>query len=278
MSKKRVLLAVNTLTAVGSQPYASHLNLSFRIQQSGDDFVLFNGYRNSIDRFRNRAGQIALEGEFDYLMFLDDDILVAPDTYEKLKARMESEGPDGYIVDVVTPVVFIRSYPFKPMFFKGVDLRGQTGLEIYDDYESKCKEGDLLPVAAIGFSCCLLRVELLKNIQPAWFVTGSLHTEDVYFCIKAKQTYALKKENVGIYVDTALDSGHMMDSEFVSKGTVKALRNYYEELSPELKVRRTNGGDNSPIYLADNKAALAAAQAFEISPAALEVKVGDSLA
>lgn len=262
---KRVLLAVNTLTAVGSQPYSSHLNLAYAMKESGDEVVLFTGHRNSIDRFRNRAGQIALEGDFDYLMFLDDDVLVPKDTYARLRARMESEGPDGYIVDVVTPVVFIRSYPFKPMFFKAIDVENAgTLIEIYNDWEEKAKEAELLPVAAVGFSCCLIRVELLKNIQPAWFVTGSHHTEDVYFCIKAKQTYALRKENVGIYVDTTLDSGHMLDPEFVSKATVQALRHYFEELNPDLLAIKTPCGDNSPRYLADNRAALDAAEVVAV--------------
>ncbi len=255
-TKKRVLLAVNTLTGVGSQPYASHLNFAFRARDSGDDFVLFNGYRNSIDRFRNRAGQIALEGEFDYLMFLDDDVCIAPTTYQMLKERMEQPAPDGYVVDVVTPVVYIRSYPFHPMFFKSEDLDGHTGLNIYTNWREKCTLGDLLPVTAVGFSCCLIRVSLLKEIQPAWFVTGTHHTEDVYFCIKAKQTLALRGENAGIYVDTRLDTGHMLDPEFICTPTRDALKAFHETMNPDLlKDRR----DNSVVYLAEQKSALALA-------------------
>jgi hypothetical protein len=278
MSKKRVLLAVNTLTAVGSQPYASHLNFAFRARDTGDEFYLFNGYRNSIDRFRNAAGQIAVSNEFDYLMFLDDDVLIAPQTYAMLKERMEAHenwvrlldgiNEDAWpqepkLVDVVTPVVYIRSYPFHPMFFKSTDLGDSTGLDIYKDWKEKCQLGELLPVAAVGFSCCLIRVELLKKIQPAWFVTGTHHTEDVYFCVKAKQTLALRGETVGIYVDTRLDSGHMLDSEFVCTPSVEALRHFYEEMNPALKLKDT-GGDNSSVYLSDQKAALGKAEVVSL--------------
>lgn len=241
----KTLLAVNTLTAVGSQPYASHFNLGYRMRDAGDEVMLFNGYRMSIDRFRNRAAALALQGEFDYLMFLDDDVCVNPYTYQKLKARD---------VDIVTPIVYIRSYPFKPMFFKSIDLGNVgVGLEHYDDWEEKVKIGDLLPVAAIGFSCCLIKCELLKKIPPAWFVTGVNHTEDVYFCIKAKQTLSLQGEDVGIYVDTSLDSGHMLDPEFVSHSSVGALRRFYEDMDPSLKVKTVGGDSSNKLYVEMNK-------------------------
>lgn len=242
----KTLLAVNTLTAVGSQPYSSHINLAYRMKECGDEVILFNGYRTGIDRFRNIAGQMALQHECDYLMFLDDDVCVNPFTYKVIKDRN---------VDVVTPIVYIRSYPFKPMFFKAIDLgSGNIGLDHYSDWEEKVKIGDLLPVAAIGFSCCLIKCELLKKIPAPWFVTGTNHTEDVYFCIKAKQTLGLQGKNVGIYVDTSLDSGHMLDPEFVSHASVGALRRFYEDMDPTLKLCKSNESDpRASVYVAENR-------------------------
>lgn len=253
----KTLLAVNTLTAVGSQAYASHVNLAYRMRDAGDEVTLFNGYRMGIDRFRNRAAAIALQNECDYLMFLDDDVCVNPFTYQKLKERD---------VDIVTPIVYIRSYPFKPMFFKSIDLGvAGIGLDHYDDWEKKVRIGDLLPVAAIGFSCCLIRCELLKQIPPAWFVTGVNHTEDVYFCIKAKQTMALQGKDVGIYVDTSLDSGHMLDAEFVSHSSVGALRRFYEDMDPSLKQRIVGGDHSNKLYVEMNKKRLDEVKFQEVS-------------
>jgi hypothetical protein len=252
----KTLLAVNTLTAVNNQAYASHLNAAFRMGKDypEDEFLLFNGYRTGIDRFRNLAGKIALQNDCDYLWFLDDDVLVPQDTYKRMK---------DWDVDIVTPVTYIRSYPFKPMFFKTIrSSSGEfAGLTHYDNWESDIKaqnqtvrEGlklGLLPVAAIGFSCCLIKTELLRKVPPAWFVTGPDHTEDVYFCIKARQ--ALNNE-VGIYVDTNYGVGHQMDPDFVHPLTLDALKVYYETLNPELKNARE--GDNSSDYLDRQRAAL----------------------
>lgn len=242
----KTLVAVNTLTAVNNQAYASHLNAAFRMGKDypEDEFLLFNGYRTSIDRFRNMAGKIALQNDCDYLWFIDDDVLIPPYSYRKLKERN---------VDIVTPVTFIRSYPFKPMFFKTIksNTGKLTGITHYDDWETEETWDGLLECAAIGFSCCLMKVELLRKVTPAWFVTSPDRTEDVYFCIKARQ--ALNNE-VGIYVDTLYGVGHQMDPDFVHCKTRDALLTYYETLNPELKDSRE--GDNSASYLENQRAAL----------------------
>jgi len=244
----KTLIAINTLTSVQSQAYASHMNLAFRMAKDcpGDEFLLFNGYRTGIDTFRNLAGRIALQNECDYLLFLDDDVLVPRDVYKRLKDRD---------VDIVTPFVFIRGYPFRPMFFKSIlsDDKKTCGLTPYEDWSEvvEATKNPLLEVAAIGFSCCLIKTWVLKKIQPAWFITGTGHTEDVYFCVKAKQALQGK---VRIYVDTTLDTGHMLDCEFVSLQTVESLRHFHEELNPSLKDGRE--GDNSANYLSKQREAL----------------------
>lgn len=252
----KTLLAVNTLTAVGSQAYASHLTMAFRMGKDcpEDNFLLFNGYRTSIDRFRNMAGKIALEQECDYLFFVDDDVLCPSDTYKKLKERN---------VDIVTPVTYIRSYPFAPMFFQVVkSSTGETvGLNYYYDYQKAECENDLLPAAAIGFSCCLIKVELLKKIPPAWFITSPEQTEDVYFCVKARQYL---NNQVGIYVDRSFAVGHMLDPEFVHPKTVAALRNFYEELDPDC-IKKYERGDRSGTEYLDLQRARLDKMEFQIA-------------
>lgn len=232
----KTLLAVNTLTSVGSQAYASHLNLAFRMAKSEDEFLLFNGWRMSIDRFRNEAGKIALQQECDYLMFLDDDVLVPKDTYSRLKARD---------LDIITPVVYIRGYPFKPMFFKEFPVGDSLALDHYSEWKEAETQDGLLKVAAVGFSCCLIKCDLLRRTPPAWFVTGTNHTEDVYFCMKVRQCMT---PTIG--VDTTLQAGHMLDPEFVADQTVEHLRAFYEAMDPDLKKRVH--GDHASDYLSKN--------------------------
>ena len=245
----KVLLAVNTLAGVNSQVYAAHLNLAYRIgKETGDEFMLYNASRMSIDRFRNQAGAFALQAECDYLMFLDDDVIVPRDTYTLLK---EAD------VDVVTPLVYIRGYPFKPMMFKSLNFGNETGLTTYDDWESVLKiqssSPHMLECAAIGFSCALIKTSLLKKVPPAWFVTGTNHTEDVYFCVKARQ---ILDNAVSIFVDTRIHAGHLLDPEFITYEMRQNLVDFYDSCNPEFaereKGRKSEAADRTEGYFDKN--------------------------
>jgi hypothetical protein len=225
----KTLLAVNTLTSVNVQAYASHLNLFYRMgKDSSDECMLYNGYRQSIDFFRNNAAKVALQHECDYLMFIDDDVLIPPNTYELLKARD---------LDVVTPVVYIRGYPFEPMFFQAHSEDGYSRLGFYRNWKDHIREDGLVPCAAVGFSCALIKCSLLKRIPPPWFVTGVAHTEDVYFCVKCRQ---MLNNQVNICVDTKLHAGHLLDPEFIHTETRDALRTFYETTVPEFLTERSD--------------------------------------
>jgi GT2 family glycosyltransferase len=243
----KTLLAINTLTSVQNQPYASHLNLVYRMgKESDDEILLYTGYRTGIDRFRNMAGQVALTQECDLLMFLDDDVAVPRDTYTKLRKHID----DG--ADIVTPLIYIRGYPFEPMMFKSATIEGITGLFAYKDWEKEVSaEQPLLPCSAIGFSCCLMRTKLLSEVREPWFITGTNCTEDVYFCLKARNHYENK---INILVDTAIRGGHLLDSEFIDFSTRPALQRFYEDLNPSLVAQAKM--DRGEDYFRNNIAAI----------------------
>lgn len=236
----KVLLAVNTLTSVSNQAYASHLNLAYRMGKEEDDFMLFNGYRMAIDTFRNKAADIALGNDMDYLMFLDDDVLVPSYTYSQL-LRCDK--------DVVTPLVYIRGYPFKTMMFKNTIKDGVNILDHYEDWEEKVLPNGMLECSAIGCSCVLIKVSLLKQLKEKlgnlpFFHTGQNYTEDVYFCMKARE---LLDNDVSIFVDTTIKAGHLLDQEIVAFDTLKPLRQFYEATVPELKERIENAGSINTV-------------------------------
>lgn len=248
----KTLLAINTLTSIQNQPYASHLNLAYRMAKDSpeDEIILLNGYRTGIDRFRNWAGEVALTQDCDFIFFVDDDVAVPRDTYQILRKHAD-EG-----ADIVTPLVYIRGYPFEPMMFKARTQDGVTGLFAYSDWEEveSVKEGNpLLPCAAIGFSCALIKTKLLRDIQAPWFITGTNCTEDVYFCVKCRNHY---NNAVNILVDTHIEAGHLLDPEFVSRGNRKALQTYYETCNPNLLEQKNP--DRHEHYFDANIAAIKA--------------------
>jgi hypothetical protein len=218
----KTLIGINVLESVNSFVYSSHLRFFSNLKKDfpEDTFILFTPYSMSIDNMRNTAAQHAIENNCDYLMFIDDDVMVQVDTYKKLRAADK---------DIILALTFVRGAPFSPMFFKciarEVDQDGKRieRLTFYDDYEEHIEE-ELVKCEAIGFSCALLKMDVVKAVAPPYFVTGPHHTEDVYFCNKAR--YTLEPEPT-IFVHTGCPTVHMMMADGVSVDNVKQLRELY---------------------------------------------------
>lgn len=229
----KFLIGINVLTSIDAQVYGNHAAWFYHLgrlsKEKNWEFILYTPWRTSIDRMRNQAASLALQNECDYLMFVDDDMILQIDTLESLVDADK---------DIVMAHTYIRGYPYNPMAFKGYgDLYDQYELKPYIDLEEHTDEKGLVSVDAVGFATVLIKCSLLKRLTTPYFVTTSNATEDVYFCLKAKHEYP----EVTIAVDTRCPTGHLLDKEFVHKNTVKALRNFYEELNPPQKPKIDRG-------------------------------------
>ena len=112
----KILIGINNLTSVSQLAYANHCQFWFRLGRNlGADyqFGLCNPRRMSIDRMRNFAGKAAIELNFDYLLFIDDDVLLPFNAVQRL---IEADK------DIIAGVTYIRGYPYHPMIFNFIDL------------------------------------------------------------------------------------------------------------------------------------------------------------
>ena len=220
----KILVAVNTLTEVDSAVYSNHCQFWFRLGRSSThDFILYHPRRTSIDRMRNTAAKVAIENECDYLLFVDDDILIPVNVIDKL---IEADG------DCVAGWTIIRGYPFKNMFYRysaELNLVNVKDDELPDGSFTE-SGGEVISVDAIGFSCCLLKIETLKKVETPYFVTGPYNTEDIYFCVKATR----QVENFSIKVHLGVKTSHNLGAEYVDPLNKKAFKTYVETMNPGL--------------------------------------------
>lgn len=238
--KRLAIIAICNLTSVQNKPYATHLQFAFRLARDNPDFqfLLYTPYRMSIANFRNSAATAALNAEAEYLMFLDDDaVLIDTSSLFKDLLNKIDKHENRHIV---MPVVYVRGYPFEPMFFKWVtneeELIEGKGLTFYSDFKEDLKNGKanedkLLEVAAIGCHTCLIKTEVFKAIEAPYFLTGLYNTEDVYFCMKLRDYI----ENIGIFVATDICSSHLLDPLYVNDQNVDLLRKLYKELGMDVE-------------------------------------------
>jgi glycosyltransferase involved in cell wall biosynthesis len=210
----KTFICTNILTVVDAASYITHCNFWYRLGRTfpKDTFFAMTPPRMAIDQARNWAAKMAMQQECDYLMFIDDDALIAPDTLASLISAD---------LDIVMAHTYIRGYPFHVMAFK---RDGEKGLVNFDDYKEFIGENGVFLCDAVGFHCALIKVELLKKMEPPYFLTGTHYTEDIYFCVKARKEVS---ESVSIGVDTRVPTGHLLHKENVSVENVERLRTYY---------------------------------------------------
>ncbi len=231
----KTLICTNTLTVVHQIVYANHLHFYFRLAKNNPDdtFALFTPVRMTIDTCRNLAAKTALEGNFDYVMFIDDDVLLPFNAYEKLKSHNK---------DVVAGWTVIRGYPFNNMFFRYSEDKAH--LNFYNDV--KLDETDLVPVDAIGCSCVLIKCDVFRKMPTPYFVTGVHNTEDIYFCVKAREYIP----EVGIFVDPTVRTPHILAQEAVTPENRELLKDYYDKYQiDELKPLPSLDADRGDGYL-----------------------------
>lgn len=224
--KLKIMVGVNTLTSIQRAAYSNHCQFWFRLGRNYPNiqFALNHPYRQSIDRMRNQTADIALSNEMDYVLFLDDDVLVNP-IQESLAMLIEANA------DIAAGWTIIRGYPFENMFFKYTE--DGKGLIKPKTTDLVIKENGLIDCDAVGFSFCLIKCSLLKKIPTPWFVTGSNFTEDVYFCNKAREHYP----NTTIVVDSRIKTGHLMDPEPLHPQNAGPLREFYDDHYPEITAK-----------------------------------------
>ena len=233
----RILIGTNLLTHIDANVYANHTALYYHLGRLSVErkweFFQMCPTRMSIDRMRNEAGKLALQLECDYLVFIDDDMLLKTNTLESL---IEADK------DIVMAHTFIRGYPFKPMAFSREETGdpGDIKLVSHDSVIEDAVDG-LSETYAIGFATVAIKTHLLKKLDMPWFITGPNGTEDIYFCLRCKQEIG---DDVSIFTDCRVPTAHKMDPEFVSVDNVERLREYYKpKVEAEAEKRQDRGAE-----------------------------------
>jgi hypothetical protein len=126
-------------------------------------------------RGRNKLVERLLEGDSQWLLFMDDDHVFPGDLLERL---LSHDKP------VVGSLYLRRQAPFAPLAFS----HKQEGLYQTINLQELPGEG-LLKVQAVGTAGLLVKREVFEAIKSPWFEYGQTErwdaSEDIIFCEKA---------------------------------------------------------------------------------------------
>ena len=181
----KVMICVPTMDKVDASFFASVLGLRY----DGAHRYAWNVKSNSmIYDARNAFALEAINGKYDYLVFLDSDIVMEPDTVIRLVEDIDDSG-----ADLVTGIYFKRRLPTAPVIYRHIDwyedevLGAQESAETYEDYP---RDGGLFPVEGCGMGCCVIRVSVIPELVTAFrmapFTPQHRLSEDLSFCWRMK--------------------------------------------------------------------------------------------
>lgn len=151
------------------------------------------------DVMRNLACEDALRGGFQWIFFLDDDVITPPDVV----ARLMSHG-----ADVISGLYYRRQEPICPVAMTMVNGKA-TWVTTWDPPNS------VVEVDLVGAGCLLIHRRVLQAIGTHWFEweigkrqedrpkDRQAMSEDFAFCIKAKQA------GFKVYLDTSIACDHV---------------------------------------------------------------------
>lgn len=237
----KILIAINNLTSVDQLAYANHCQFWYRLGKNlpQHSFGFCNPRRLSIDRMRNFAGKMAVEMEFDYLMFIDDDVLLDL-TIDPVATLLAADK------DIIAGVTLIRGYPYHPMIFNfyGQIIDKDHKGHFIDNYKERADpETGLLECDAVGFSCCLIKTSVLRKLRPPFFITGEHQTEDVYFCMRAKA----EVPGTQVWAQTRVVTGHILGSDIIEPDNLERRIAFDESMDLNLKTRYEEAENRQPI-------------------------------
>lgn len=215
----KIAVGTNSLTESQYPAYTNHCQFWFRLGRKypNINFCFINPSRMTIDRMRNMSGKVAQEIGADYLLFLDDDVIV-PQDVSPLQGLLDCDA------DIAAGNVVVRGYPFNYMVLRQ-NLIAKSDEAVSLSLLSEPGQG-IEEVDAVGFSFCLIKTSLLDKVPMPWFVTGPTFTEDVYFCVKARQVYP----ELTVRVNWDVVCSHILWPEMINGETRLAYKEYFETI------------------------------------------------
>lgn len=158
-------------------------------------FIFVRGY--DVAMSRNRMANKAIEVDADYILMVDNDVVLPKDA---LKLLLEDIKP-----------VCLGVYPYRPKEEKPVDrtIIFKNEKEFYTLDEMYALESKKIEVPAGGLGCALISTEVFNKLPYPWFVWSSNIfdrskdcSEDVYFCKQCKA------HGIPVYADFRVRCAH----------------------------------------------------------------------
>lgn len=165
---------------------------------------------------REALADNALSSGMDYMLMIDDDMIVPMDLFERLY---------DHDVDIVAPLAFTRNAPHYAVIYEcksGFDPVAKQDYFV-NHFARNYPENKLVRCDAVGFGSVLIKMDVIKRMKKPYFMSSPSTGEDIAFC------YDAQKVGAKVYMDTATKLGHIAAPIIVDEAYAKHYWEHYEK-------------------------------------------------
>lgn len=174
---------------------------------------------------RESLVKYAIDNNFDYILMIDSDMIVPTNILTEYIYTIDA----GF--DLVTGLIFKRSFPFQPCFYHKARIKNNNN-KFTPHLEGiiKWDKNEIYPIEACGMAACLIKVECLKKLETPMFYPFPDIGEDITFCIKFRQA------GFKLCLNTNVDVGHLSTIPIDSRHQQEALDQFLASSENEGKT------------------------------------------
>ena len=244
MSEKqepKVLIAIPMMHYVDAQFFRSILGLrKVGVMEIGIEVD------SLVYEARNRLTITALDKEYDYMLFLDSDMVFQRDLLERLMADMKGGK------EFVCGLAFKRRLPTTPVILKSIEWmpgNKEHGIQHHVEYFEDYPRDSLFEIGGCGFGCVLIKtsaiLELAQYFGMSPFTPMPYLGEDYSFCWRMKQ---IGKK---MWCDSSVKLGHVGQHIYTEEDYLKQQAEKKESGS-RIQVSEHSSGISAEIPGSEN--------------------------
>lgn len=203
-----ILIAVPTFENIYPDTFKSIYDLDKCGNKTTFEFV--RGY--DCATARNHIAQIAIDKGFDYVLMVDNDVVLPKDILSVLLEDAKDVCL-GYYAHRDTDNIYRGRTNVCKLYDKNGNLQVNFPLECeYTAEELKTLKDNgehKVQIKGGGMGCAFIKTDVFKTIPYPWYdwvnyKNRGMLSEDLYFCTRCKQA------NIRIYTDTRANCGHLL--------------------------------------------------------------------
>lgn len=204
----RIMIAVPTFESIYPDTFKSIYDLDV----SGHDvtFEFVRGY--DCATARNKIARLAINGGYDYVLMVDNDVVLPKDAIVNLLDDPKDVCLGYYAHRDTDNIYRGRTCVCKLLTAEGVRYKNYPLESEYTAEEiSALKEkGEYkVRIHGGGMGCALIKTNVFNRTKYPWYdwtnyKDGCMLSEDLYFCENCR------KNSIQIYTDTRVNCGHML--------------------------------------------------------------------